>query len=216
MLAAVLIFGFALAQIGQSGMHVGPRMQWALGVGGSAVGLAGLICLSILLALHVWADRVRQRLLDALAFLPPRYFGKLETLVTEFVQGALTTRQWPVLARMLLYTALEWFLIVCCYFCLFRAFSGLGGFRITDILIFMGFVTFGSVLQIPGVGGGMQLVSIIVLTELFRLPLELASSVAILVWVVTFVVIVPIGLLLLFREGLNWQKLKEMEAKAEV
>ncbi len=67
---------------------------------------------------------------------------------------------------------------------------------ITDVLILIGFVAFGSLVQIPGMGGGVQVVSIVVLTEIFRIPLEVAGGIALVIWVITFVVIVPLGLLL--------------------
>ena len=50
---------------------------------------------------------------------------------------------------------------------------------LVDVLIFMGFVSFGSAVQIPGIGGGMQVVAVLVLTELFGVRLELATSFAI-------------------------------------
>jgi len=212
-LAAALIFGFALAEIGHSGMSAGPHLQWLFKGGGSLVALVSLAALFILITLHMWADRVKDRLLEGLSFLPDRYYAQAQNLVAEFVQGAITTRDLSVLVRLLFFTTLEWVLIAGCYFCLFKAVPGMDCFQIRDILVFMGFVTFGSVVQIPGIGGGMQLVAIIVLTELFRVGLELASSIAIITWLVTFVVIVPIGLVFLFREGLNFQKLREMEAK---
>jgi uncharacterized membrane protein YbhN (UPF0104 family) len=78
----------------------------------------------------------------------------------------------------------------------------------------MGFVSFGSVLQLPGIGGGMQLVAMVVLTELFKVPLELAMGMALLIWLITFVVILPVGALMLCHEGLSWQKIKLMEGRA--
>ena len=60
---------------------------------------------------------------------------------------------------------------------------------LTDILIFVGFVAFGAVIQIPGIGGGVQVVTVIVLTELFSLNFETSSGLAILIWAITFVVI---------------------------
>ena len=216
LLAALLIFGFALAQIEKSGLRVGSKLEWILKIGGHVAWISCLVCLVVLVVLQEYSGMAQRRLLAALSFLPPGYLRKAEDLVTSFVQGAQATRKFTSLLKVLGYTVLEWGLIVGCYLCLFRAFPSLAHFRITDILIFMGFVAFGSVIQIPGVGGGMQLVSIFVLTELFKMPLEVASSVAIVAWIITFVVIVPIGLLLLFHEGLNWQELKEMEAEAAV
>jgi len=39
---------------------------------------------------------------------------------------------------------------------------------------------------------------------------------ALMLWIITFVVIVPVGVIMLFHEGINWQKLKEMEDRASV
>ena len=72
----------------------------------------------------------------------------------------------------------------------------------------MGFVSFGSIVQIPGVGGGMQVVSVLVLTELFGIRLELASAFAVFLWAITFVAIVPLGLFVALKEGLDWHSLK--------
>lgn len=216
LLAALLIFGFAVAQIEKSGTAVGPSLQWVLKVGGQIVVFTCLVCLIVLVLVSRYSDQMQNRLLAALSFLPSRFHDKVEELASAFVQGVQATRDRNSLTMLFFYTVLEWTLIAACYFCLFRAFPGLGSFRMTDILIFMGFVSFGSVVQIPGVGGGMQLVSVLVLTELFRMPLELATGVAIMVWIITFVVVVPVGFLLLLHEGLNWQKLKEIEVEASV
>jgi hypothetical protein len=79
-----------------------------------------------------------------------------------------------------------------------------------DVLIFVGFVSFGAAVQIPGIGGGLQVVAVVVLTELFRVRLEPATSFAILIWILSFVVIVPVGLMLTLKEGLDWRSLRRM------
>ena len=71
-------------------------------------------------------------------------------------------------------------------------------------------------MQIPGIGGGVQVVTILVLTELFRVPFEIATSLALLLWIIMFVVIVPLGILLAVREGLDWAKLRSMAREAEL
>ncbi len=45
----------------------------------------------------------------------------------------------------------------------------------------------GSVIQLPGVGGGSQLATIAVLEHIFDVPRELAASCGIMLWLVTFV-----------------------------
>jgi hypothetical protein len=51
---------------------------------------------------------------------------------------------------------------------------------------------------------------VIVLTELFGLSFESATGMAILIWVLSFVIIVPFGLLFAFHEGINWRKFKHL------
>ena len=65
--------------------------------------------------------------------------------------------------------------------------------------------------QIPGVGGGMQLVSVIVLTEMFRIPLEVASGMSIVIWAITFVVVLPFGILAALQEGLSFRKILSLK-----
>jgi hypothetical protein len=60
------------------------------------------------------------------------------------------------------------------------------------------------------VGGGIQVAAILVLTELFRVRLELATAFAILIWIITFVAIVPLGLLLALKEGLDWHSIRRI------
>jgi len=80
----------------------------------------------------------------------------------------------------------------------------------------MGFVSLGSILQIPGVGGGVQVVSVVVLVELLGVPLEVAAGIAIVIWSITFVVIVPIGLGLSFHYGINWRKIKRLDREVSL
>jgi hypothetical protein len=56
----------------------------------------------------------------------------------------------------------------------------------------------------------MQIVAVVILTELFGMPLEISGGIALVLWAITFVVIVPIGLLLAFHDGLNWGKLRQI------
>jgi glycosyltransferase 2 family protein len=109
---------------------------------------------------------------------------------------------------------LEWTTIALTTFCVIRAFGPALDFGWLDVLIFLGFLAFGAVVQIPGVGGGVQVVAVLVLTELFRVPLEISTSVALVLWIISFVVVVPFGLLLTLHEGIRWSALKQLEPEA--
>jgi hypothetical protein len=68
--------------------------------------------------------------------------------------------------------------------------------------------------QIPGVGGGMQIATVLVLTEFFGVGLAPASGIALILWFISFVMIVPFGLVLAFHEGIQWRNLRHLEPEA--
>ncbi len=84
-----------------------------------------------------------------------------------------------------------------------------------QILILMGSSMLGSMLQLPAVGGGSQMATIATLSGLFAVPAELAASCGILLWLVTFAAVVPLGLALAHHERLSLRKLSEESHKAE-
>src|SRR5262249_11225011 len=124
--------------------------------------------------------------------------------------GVEATRSDSALFLLLGFSILEWILIAGCYWCIAQSFSGLIHLTLVDILIYMGFVAFGAVVPIPGVGGGLQVGSVLVLTELFRLRFEVAAVFSLFIWIITSVVIVPVGLGEALREGLNWRNLRQI------
>ena len=216
LLMALAVFGFALSRVRHSGVKVGPALSWVLAGGGWIVGSLAVLCLLVLLVIRQFSGKMRVRLLEALSFLHQHHYARAERLVNAFVQGVEATRSHYAVALLTLYTILEWLLIAVCNVCVINAFGSVLHFDLLDVLIFMGFVSFGAVVQIPGIGGGSQVVSVVVLTELFSVPLEVATALATLLWIITFVVIVPPGLLLAVHEGLNWKKLKALRREVEV
>lgn len=214
LLMALAVFGFALTRIHTASVHVGPNLAWVLAMGGRIVGILSATVLVTLVAMRHFAEPLRRWLLRAFRFLPERHFLKLERLLTTFVQGIESTRSDGALFLILLYSIVEWILIAGCFWCVAQAYAGIINLTFVDILIFMGFVAFGSTVQIPGIGGGAQVVAALVLTELFGVKLELATSFAIFSWIMSFVVVVPVGLVWALREGLNWRKLRELGREA--
>ncbi len=210
LLMALLVFGFALAKVTSSEVQAGPRMEWVLAVGGKITVLLSLAVLAAILSFRHLTDPLRQRLVRLLGFLPERYFLRIEKIFESFVLGVGSTRSDRALAAVVLYSLLEWVLIAGCYWCLAQAFAGLATLGLVDVLIFMGFVSFGAAVQIPGIGGGIQVVSVVVLTELFGFRLELATTFGILTWIITFVVVVPFGMILAVKEGLDWHSLRQI------
>lgn len=206
LLMALLLFGFALTRV----QEAGPKLEWVLVFGGKIAWITGAAALLVLLSMRHFAEPLRHRLMAALHYLPHGSFTRIEKLVDACVQGVESTRSDAALLLVFLYSTAEWVLISACYWCLTQAFNGIISLSFVDVLILMGFVSFGAVFQAPGVGGGIQVAAVLVLTELFHVRLELATDFAMSIWVLTFVAIVPVGLLLALKEGLDWRSLKRI------
>ena len=213
LLMALLVFAFALSKVNASGIQVGSKLTWVLAMGGRVVAALCVFLLILLLSFRHFSVPIQRGLTAALRFLPEAQHARAEKLIATFVQGMESTRSDGALLAVFLYSVLEWVLIAACYWCLAHAFPGILT-SLVDVLIFMGFVSFGAIIQIPGIGGGVQVVAVIVLTELFGVRLELATSFAFLTWFLTFVAIVPFGLILALKEGLDWHSLRRIGREA--
>ena len=215
-LIVLAIFGFALGRVRRSDAALGPALSWVFATGGWLVGALSVVVLGLLAAFRHFSAGMRRRLLGALSALPERHFKKADRLITAFVEGVASTKSQKAMLLVVWYTVLEWATIALTVFCVMRAFGGALHFGWLDVLIFLGFLAFGAVVQIPGVGGGTQVVSVLVLTELFRIPLEISTSVAIVLWFISFVVVVPLGVLLTLHDGIRWRTLKQLEPEVDI
>lgn len=212
LLMVLVIFGVALTQIGQSAIQPGPRIRLAVEAGGFLAGGVGVVCLALLIGLRQFRGRVQTRLMEGLGFLPEHWRGRIEKFLRAFEQGMQATRSTAFALLLAVYTVVEWTVIAAAFVCVLKAFPASAQLGVTDAVILLGFVAFGSVVQLPGVGGGMQISTVLVLTELFGVSFEAASGIALVLWILTFVTIVPVGLALAFHDGIHWRSLKHLEA----
>ncbi|HYL76967.1 MAG TPA: lysylphosphatidylglycerol synthase transmembrane domain-containing protein [Bryobacteraceae bacterium] len=210
LLVVLLLFGFGLTRIPTHGLALGPGLQWVLSVGGYLVAGIGAACVLFLVLFRNFGEAGQRRILGAVTFLPEKHFQRVERTLAAFSEGMESTKNLGFLGLLLLYTVIEWAIIVGSYYTLFRSFPATSQLMITDVVVFLGFVAFGSIVQIPGIGGGIQVTSIVVLTQIYGLPFEAATGVALFIWIVTFVVVVPFGFVCAFHEGINWSKLKHL------
>jgi len=214
LLMVLLIFGIALTQVSRSGIQPGPHIRSALQAAGLLAGITGALSLALLLGLRHFRGSVRTRLMASLSFLPDALQQRVSRFLSAFEEGMQSTQRQSYVWLLVAYTIIEWLVVAGSFFCVFRAFPATAGMRITDVIIALGFVAFGSVLQIPGVGGGMQIATVLVLTELYGVSLEEASGIALVLWIITFVVIVPLGLAMAFHEGIKWRSLRNIDSSS--
>jgi uncharacterized protein (TIRG00374 family) len=136
--------------------------------------------------------------------------------VREF-RGGLDTIHSPLSFLQLSgVSILMWWIIALAYREVTHAYgTPLEHMTVSKVLLLMGSSMLGSLIQLPGVGGGSQLATISALQHIFDTSHELAASCGILLWLVTFVAVVPVGLLLAHRERLSLRKLSEESEQAE-
>ena len=140
---------------------------------------------------------------------------KIAVLLEGFSEGLQGIRSWSDLGVLVLYSAVHWTGVVFVYLWVAHAFGGaLGRLSVPGALLVLAFTMVGSAVQLPGVGGGAQLATFLVLTLIFGIKDEPAAVMAIVVWLIGFAGCCLVGLPLLFREGWSMGELRRM-AQAE-
>jgi uncharacterized protein (TIRG00374 family) len=140
---------------------------------------------------------------------------KVAVILEGFSDGLRGIRTWSDLGVLLVYTAIHWVLVAFVYLWVAHAFGGqLAELTLSGATLVLAFGLVGSAVQLPGVGGGAQLATFLVLTLIFGVEKEPAATMAIVVWLVGFASCSLVGLPLLFREGWSMGELRRM-AQAE-
>jgi uncharacterized protein (TIRG00374 family) len=214
LLVVLALFGYALMTVDRSDLSFGPHAAYLLQVGGEVVVVAAVLCLTALILSQQLSKRVEPIANRLTGRLPEHLRSRTQQKIHNFLHGLASTGQNQAVFTLTLYTVAEWALIALSYYCLFQGFPATEGFRVADIVLFVAFVSFGSIVQLPGVGGGMQLAAVVILTEFFSISIEAATGMALLLWLITFVLIVPIGFACALREGITWRKLKQIEEES--
>jgi len=134
-------------------------------------------------------------------------------IVLGFSRGVQTVRTWGDLFSAVFLSALHWLLVCLCYFLVIKGFTGrLGTLTFSDAILVLVFTLVGSAVQLPGVGGGSQALSIVAFTRLYGVPQEPAVAAAIVLWLITFASCSLAGVPLLFKEGLSLADIRSMRA----
>jgi hypothetical protein len=185
-------------------------MQWILRTGGVLVAALCTVCVGLLLFISFFADAAQRRIRAAMPVIPKRFRGRIEQVLVSFAGGMECSRSGIATGQIFFYSVLEWLIIVTASWCLLRSFPQTSHFSLVDSAVFTGFIAFGSIVQIPGIGGGMQVASVVVLTELFGLDFASATGAAILIWLSMYVFVAPFGVLLAIHEGVKWKEVSHL------
>lgn len=185
-------------------------------VGGSSTFVAVLIgaCACIL---AIWkGDSVVARMTSGLSPGISK-FGKLVAFrIQEFRSGLNTVQDFASFVQASLVSLVMWIMISFSYREVLHSYgAGPLHMPLSQVPLLMLSSMVGSLIALPGVGGGTQLATIFTLQRIFDAPRELAASCGILLWLVTFASIVPLGLILAHRERLSIRELSAETQHAE-
>jgi glycosyltransferase 2 family protein len=143
--------------------------------------------------------------------------------IRAFGEGLNTIHDRSALVQLVAVSLAIWFLIAVAYREILHAYPlviaagesapriPLHAMHIPHVLLLMGASMVGSMLQLPAVGGGSQLATISVMSSpaLFNIPREEAVSAGMLLWLITFVACIPVGLVLAHFEHVSLRKVTE-------
>jgi len=173
------------------------------------VGLVAVLALAARVISHKgkavadWVERRSSHLASNLGH-------RIALRIREFCGGMSTLHGASVLLQLSAVSVAMWYTIALAYQQVTYSYSvDLLRIPVSKVLVLMGSSMVGSLIQLPGVGGGSQLATIVTLEHVFDAPHELAASCGVLLWLVTLVSVVPLGLLLAHRERLSLRKLSE-------
>ena len=187
------------------GFHMG-----RIAVAAMLTGLAGLIAIVVKgEALANWIARLFSRRAAHLGNL-------IAVRIREFRAGLNTIHSFAALVQLVTVSIVMWTVIGLCYWQVMLSYGELALNRPRQVPLIMASSMVGSLIQLPGVGGGSQLATIFTMQKILHIPQELAASCGILLWMVTFMAIIPVGLALTRHEKLSLSKLSKESHVEEV
>lgn len=176
--------------------------------------MIGMIAVMVYYRVHGAAavDRALARWRDARGIR-----ARLASFLTGISEGMQAIRTLPDLWAALGYTAAHWVLATFVYLWITEAFPSAflhSEMNFSGAMLLLAVTLVGSVLQLPGIGGGAQIASIVGLTAIFGVEQEPAIAIAVVLWLITFASCTIVGIPLLIHEGMSVGELRQL-ARAE-
>ncbi len=188
----------------------GTAFEKAARTAGMAFSVSAVVAIVGLIYLRLHGSAVLERRMEG--WLPRHgWRASVARILLGFSRGVQTIRSWGDVFAAVFLSLIHWTLVVLCYYLVTKSFGGrLGTLTFTDAMVVLVFTMVGSAVQLPGVGGGAQALSIVAFTHLYGVEQETAVVAAMVLWVVTFAACSIAGVPLLFREGLSLGELRRM------
>jgi uncharacterized protein (TIRG00374 family) len=180
------------------GFHIGWVTVLALAM--------GILCLVLLV---MKGESLANWIGARLSAVAPKLGELVAERIREFSSGLNTIHDASSFAQLVGISLVMWAMIGLAYWQVMLSYGTDVLNRPKQIPLVMASSMLGSVIQLPGVGGGSQLATIFTMQKILEVPRELAVSCGLLLWAVTFMSVIPWGLTLAHRERLSLRRLSE-------
>jgi len=147
--------------------------------------------------------------------ISPKLAESARNRVHTFGEGLNTIQDAKSFVQAFGLSLVLWITIGATYVCVTRAYDSIGVMTISEALLLTGASVAGGVLQLPVVGGGSQLATIGILVGIFQFSKELSISCGMMLWLVTFMSVIPAGLVLAHFERVSFTKLEAESIEEE-
>jgi uncharacterized protein (TIRG00374 family) len=196
------------SQLPEANLQV--RVEWS-----AAVFLGAIVVLTIVaVVLRRSGESVANFLEKKIGPHNPKLAHAICSKVIAFTHGLETIHDFASFLQLFFLSLFMWVLVGVSYWLVMYSYGGtLAELGAASILLLMVASMLGSLIQLPGVGGGSQLATIATLNHVFHIDKEIAVSCGMLLWVATFMSVIPMGLLLARREHVSIRAVAEAEEK---
>lgn|SRR5487761_357586 len=170
--------------------------------------LLSALLIAALIAVRVYSGFILDRFDRFLVFIPVRLRARLAGFFRSFSSGLEVIQSVRDFSASILCTAVLWMLNVTV---IWLSLHCLGG-RLRELswwaaALILAVAAVGLAIQLPGVGGGYQVATLLALEKIFHEPPAGAASAAIITWATVMAPCLLMGLSLLLYEGLGIKKL---------
>jgi len=184
------------------------------------LGIAAAFALALIaVAIRLAGSRMADAAERAFSIFSRKFAHGVKEKVLAFSHGLGAIGGWLDLLLVLFYSFLTWGLIALAYVVIVHAFRlpELAKIAPAQTIVLMAASLLGSFLQLPVVGGGAQLATIHALISILGVAPEAATACGLTLYVVTFLTVIPAGLVFARVEHVSLRNVaKASEAEEEV
>jgi len=188
----------------------GAQLLTGLKMAGVLLWVGSFGTFAVLALLRFRAALVWQALRWLLRPLPKRFQRWIQTAMEHFSAGIASMGSAASLLASLILSLLLWGAILLAFWTILHAPLWPIRWDWGAVVLVLGASVAGSLASLPAVGGGTQVATLLVMTQLFAVPLDVATSLALLLWTWTFMLVLIPGIPLAAREGLGWKGLRNL------